>query len=208
MQIGQKLKEMQLISGQTCIDVFNTYFSDILRIQTSSHAEFIQAMWDRYPQGAPATNGNVFEGLLAVAMYRAGISPIYVQAKLAFVPNVDFDFVLYSEEFGPIVISAKTSLRERYKQADLEGMMLRNVHRRSKSYLLTLDKSAAKIANRKIGSGEILGLDEVVLADEASFNDLLEMLQRLTYVIPPKIEVISSQRLIHKASHHPQAPSP
>jgi len=35
-------------------------------------------------------------------------------------------------------LTIKTSLRERYKQADLEGLALKQVYRKSKTYLITL----------------------------------------------------------------------
>ena len=77
-----------------------------------------------------------------------------------FVPNINFDFLLYSREYGPVVLSAKTSLRERYKQADLEGMMLRQVHRNAKTYLITLNSDEAKSVNSKISNGQVLGIEE------------------------------------------------
>ncbi|MDE7137830.1 MAG: hypothetical protein K2O29_05155 [Ruminococcus sp.] len=43
-------------------------------------------------------------------------------------PNVDFDIILYTQEQYPIALSLKTSVRERYKQADLEGVALKNMY--------------------------------------------------------------------------------
>ena len=141
-------------------------------------------------------NGAVFEGLLATILYRSGVLPLFVQAKLSFVPNVDFDFVAYSKEFGPVILSAKTSLRERYKQADLEGMMLRQVHRKSKSYLITLNEKEAAGVNTKIETGLVLGLDKVVVATDKSFDELINELQALNFYRPEKIEVLTSSRVI------------
>ena len=92
---------------------------------------------------------------------------------MGFIPNIEFDFVAYSKEIGPIVLSAKTSLRERYKQADLEGMMMRQVHRRAKSYLLTLDKDEAMNVNSKIQEGKVLG-DSMYVALSQSLMILLK----------------------------------
>ena len=70
--------------------------------------------------------------------------------KLLLFPNINYDILLYSKVSGPICLSAKTSFRERYKQADLEAMALKNVHRISKSYLLTLsDEEAEQISREK-----------------------------------------------------------
>ena len=187
---------MNLISGDKISGIFDRLYSDILDDTFITPSDFIGRMWSRYEDGEPSLNGKVFEGLLACLLYRMEVLPIYLQAKLAFVPNVDFDFVLYSKEFGPVVLSAKTSLRERYKQADLEGMMLRQVHRRSKCYLLTLNQSEAANVRRKISSGEVLGLDDVILATSEDFDGLVSELSGYTYVKPPKVDVISSSKII------------
>ena len=157
-------------------------------------------MWDRYEANSVSMNGAVFEGLLATILFRSGILPLFVQAKLSFVPNVDFDFVAYSKEFGPVILSAKTSLRERYKQADLEGMMLRQVHRKSKSYLITLNEKEAASVNQKIEKGLVLGLDKVVVATDKAFNNLMEDLKLLNFYRPDKIDVLTSSRMITNQS--------
>jgi hypothetical protein len=77
-------------------------------------------------------------------------------AEVQFVPNAKFDLMFYTHEIGPILLSAKTSLRERYKQADLEAMALRAVYRRSKTFLVTLNEQEARNVQAKIHSGDIL----------------------------------------------------
>ncbi|MAZ77010.1 MAG: hypothetical protein CMH31_06915 [Micavibrio sp.] len=196
MTISKKLSKLQLISGTKVCEIFDALYPDILDIEYSSESEFMAALWSRYTPESSVLNGSVFEGLLAIIFYRSGIIPLYVQAKLSFVPNVDFDFVAYSKEFGPIVLSAKTSLRERYKQADLEGMMLRQVHRKSKSYLITLNEIEAKTVNQKIKEGLVLGLDDIVVATDQKFDALIAELKELSYYAPNKIDVLVSSRLI------------
>ena len=46
-------------------------------------------------------------------------------------------FIIFKDNF-PIVLSIKTSLRERLKQADLKALALNNVYRKAQTYLLTL----------------------------------------------------------------------
>lgn len=111
-------------------------------------------------------------------------------------PNVEFDFTMYSKEYGPIVLSAKTSLRERYKQADLEGMMLRQVHRNAKTYLITLDENEANNVNKKIQNGQVLGINSVVTATSSKFDEVLKFLKTLHYIKPEKVEIISGHRII------------
>ncbi len=190
------LSSLKLISGRKIIDHFHLNYSDALTYDYESPSDFMNEMWSRYDSGQVSMNGSVFEGLLATILYREGISPIYIQANLAFVPNVNFDFVVYTKEVGPIVLSAKTSLRERYKQADLEGMMLRQVHRKSECYLITLNKNEARSVQKKINEGQVLGLDKVYLADENGFNELVEHLKSFTLYQPDKIDIITSKRII------------
>jgi hypothetical protein len=191
--ISAKLESLNLITGPRVKEVFDEYFSDILTKEITKHSDFVKEMWDRYPEGGqPVTNGKVFEGLLATVLYLNKVLPLYQQPKLAFVPNVEFDFVAYSRESGPIVLSAKTSLRERYKQADLEGMMLRQVHRKAKSFLITLNVGEAKRVNEKIDEGKVLGLDRVVVATNPQFDELLEELKTYSYYEPEPVPMIRS----------------
>lgn len=196
MASSDQLESLNLISGHKLKAIFDQLYSDALTASHGKPSEFMADMWSRFTNCSPSLNGKVFEGLLACVLYKANVLPVYLQAKLAFVPNVDFDFVTYTEEFGPVVLSAKTSLRERYKQADLEGMMLRQVHRRSKSYLITLQKGEAATVRKKIREGQVLGLDDVILATSESFDELIHELSGYTYIKPPRVEVVSSTRII------------
>lgn len=196
MTTTRDASSLQLISGDKVKELFDSLYTDILTKPFTSESAFVTELWGRYPQGTPSLNGAVFEGILAAIFYRSNILPLFIQAKLSFVPNVDFDFVAYSEEYGPVILSAKTSLRERYKQADLEGMMLRQVHRKAKSYLLTLNKQEAKSVNNKIDDGRVLGLDKVIVATQPEFDQLILELKQLSYCKPEKIDVLTSTRLV------------
>ncbi|MGB0356729.1 MAG: hypothetical protein ACPGC9_00645 [Cytophagales bacterium] len=193
--ISTTLKKLKLISGSTLAKIFDDLYNDILTIPYTSASTFIKKLWERYNPASPSTNGSVFEGLIATVLYKSKILPLYLQAEISFVPNVKFDFVAYAKTCGPIVLAAKTSLRERYKQADLEGMMLRQVHRKAKRFLITLNEEEARNVNKKIKQGKVLGLDRVVVMDY-SFDDLICELQNHEYIIPNKIPVIKSQRLV------------
>ena len=196
MSVSEELQALALISGKGISKIFDDIYGDILTYKYSSESAFISDLWERYEANSVSMNGAVFEGLLATILYRSGITPLFVQAKLSFVPNVDFDFVAYSKEFGPVILSAKTSLRERYKQADLEGMMLRQVHRKSKSYLITLNAKEAASVNRKIETGLVLGLDKVVVATDNTFDQLIDELKEMNFFRPEKIDVLTSTRVI------------
>ena len=161
--------------------------------------ELISALWQKYgsyPNQTNSLNGRIFEAILATAFLRQEISPIFIQAKVVFVPNVNFDFILYSKGLGPVSISAKTSLRERYKQADLEAVSLKYVHRKSQSFLITLNEEEAKSVAGKIKKGDLLGIDRVIVASVPEFDDFVKELQELELIEPDKITVIEAAKVL------------
>lgn len=174
-------------------DIFATEFRGL------SPSQFIAAGWHRYevyPSRTNNLNGRIFEYLLAVTLVREEIFPFFMQAKVAFVPNVNYDILLYTNDNRPICISAKTSLRERYKQAALEAFALKNVHRRAKSYLLTLDAKEAKRESKKLITGDVLGLDAIVVATSHDFDKVIETLKTLEFKTPEPVEVISASHVV------------
>nr|CAG8476514.1 5882_t:CDS:2 [Entrophospora candida] len=114
-------------------------------------------------------------------------------AKVSFVPNATYDIVLYTAESYPITLSIKTSLRERYKQADLEGLALKNVHRRAKNYLITMSAKEYEGVKRKIQEGDVAGLDKIILADSKEFDNLITELSQMSFVKPEAMAVIKGK---------------
>lgn len=122
--------------------------SDFNSLSLPSPHEYVKSCWKNYKVNCPkeeqkqSLNGKIFETIIATCLYRERILPMFLQAQVTFVPNVDFDVVLFKEEqCSPIGISIKTSLRERYKQADLEAVALKYVHRNAENYLISLKSS-------------------------------------------------------------------
>lgn len=131
---------------------------------------------DHTAQRARVKNGLVFEALLLEALLAEDISPIYYQATVEHVPNVVFDILLYDSK-RPAVLSCKTSLRERWKQADLEGTVLKQVYGGARSVLLTLSDEGYNV-QQKIDNHEVHGLDEVIVISrgQSAFDKLLRNL--------------------------------
>ena len=190
-------KGMVKNSGSKTAKTFESLFDDIdfEHVQYSSPKEYITLYWDKYKEkkglSNNAMNGNIFEIIIYTLLYREGLIPFYTQAKVAFVPNIEFDTILYTPS-KPISLSLKTSLRERYKQADLEAIALVHVHRKAKSYLLTLDPNEAAICKSKIQSGEIIGLDRIIDCNTSDIDDLISELKKIQneLQISPVVEVI------------------
>jgi hypothetical protein len=163
--------------------------------EIKSPSEFIKLSWEKVLSNDLTRNDNgaIFEYLVAVCLYSKKILPFYLQAKISFVPNATYDIVLYNAEGYPITLSIKTSLRERYKQADLEGLALKNVHRRAKNYLITLSAKEYEGVKKKIQGGDVAGLDKIILADSPEFDDLLTELSQMKLVKPEAVEVIKGK---------------
>ena len=180
--------------------VFDSLFPSFLEIKYEKPSDYISTYWEAYqkhPEGSNNNlNGKIFEYVLATLFVREGLLPLYLSAKVAFVPNVIYDLMFYTTERGPICISAKTSLRERYKQADLEAIALKYVHRKALSYLVTLQEAEAKSVKAKIKSGDVIGLDNVVVATSNDFNELVVELKNYKFSEPPTVKVIESNQII------------
>lgn len=153
-------------------------------IDYESPKDYINKYWNAYKNtnlgDNQSLNGNIFELIIYSLFFREGLLPFYTQAKVTYVPNIVFDAILYNRS-QPISISLKTSLRERYKQADLEAIALKYVHRRAKCYLLTLESKEAEENKEKIRRGDIIGLDDIIDCNTDEINRLIEKLKQSHY---------------------------
>lgn len=187
----------EIAARQTAKMVVNQVISDIYAERNLKANEFIKKYWEIYKSKFESNqniNGKVFEELIAISLIREGILPFYMQAKVAFIPYVNYDFIIYTNDIGPISLSAKTSLRERWKQADLEAVAMKYIHRKSKSYVVTLDNDAVR--RRRVDRSQLLGIDDFVLADAEEFNELMLELKKYSLSLSPSVEVVSSNIVI------------
>lgn len=183
---------------QKALDAFSVAEPDFRSKANLLSSEYIRDVWSAFinhPDHNSNLNGKVFEYCLISLLINKGILPIYVEAKAAFVPNVNFDLLLYTKE-KPIVISAKTSLRERYKQADLEAIALKYVHRKAECYLLTLHEKEAASVNKKIKTGDVIGINEVILADTPRMDQFITELLALDFEKAGQVNIVSASSVI------------
>lgn len=159
--------------------------------------EYYASRHDTNNQAWRPTSGKVFEYLIIDALWTHGISPIYYQAKVTNITYVEYDVFLYHPT-TPVAISCKTSLGERWKQADLEGMVLKQTYRGALSILVTMNRrrnnEGANI-QRKIESNEAVGLDHCVVVEEGNedFDALLNSLANTEYTLAqPVIPLIGT----------------
>lgn len=178
------LKTKRIVSSNNkSSKIFEALFddTDFLHVNYTSPKEYVQMYWEKYHETTKTNNslnGNIFEIIINTLLYREGLLPFYTQAKVAFVPNIVYDTLLYTPS-RPISLSLKTSLRERYKQADLEAIALKYVHRQAKCYLLTLDTTEANDNKEKIRKGAIIGLDRIIDCNSDDINVLIAELHSI-----------------------------
>lgn len=138
-------------------------------------------------------SGRVFECLVMDALWLHGVKPIYHQAEFANVPNVLYDIILYHPT-RPVILSCKVSLRERWKQSDLEGSALKQVYRAAHSILVTLSREGNSV-QRHISASKVLGLDKCVVIETGSreFDSLLGKLRTMDFTEAEKILPITGR---------------
>ncbi len=195
------LKKLGIVKSKTKgYHVFMEHIAPDFMSNTMGPSEYVRYCWNNYENSGVernnSLNGTIFELIIATLFVKEGILPLHLQAQVAFVPNVNFDAVLYTHENGPIGLSLKTSLRERYKQADLEAVALKYVHRKAENYLLTMDREEAESVSRKIATGAVLGLDKAVLASSDEFDLFVNNLKSKAYISPGSVEIITASRII------------
>ena len=153
---------------------------------------------DNYDIAAPKqrpVNGRVFECLILEALFARGIYPIYYQARVANVPNIIYDILLF-HPIQPVALSCKTSLRERWKQADLEALALKQVYRGSMSALLTLSSEGYGV-QKSIEDSNVLGLEQCIVIQNGGydFDDLLIKLSSYEFEAASRVMPVTGQLL-------------
>lgn len=137
-----------------------------VKVKPISAHKYLGAIYRRLrPKGNGSRNWN---GLLLEELVTRYLGTkiseecIFRNKKLALIEDTKYDILLCSTDLeqgtqSPICISIKTSLRERYKQAEREGLTAKQVHLGSFTALLTMDR---KMVEKK---GERMrGLDMVI----------------------------------------------
>jgi len=139
--------------------------------------------------GSANWNGYLFEALIHRLLLESGIDQkcILVNAKLALIEDTKYDIVLCGQRVRsnkqfPICLSLKTSLRERYKQAEREGMIAKQVHRGSFTALLTMEEKIPET---------LYGLDRIVgCSNPSHLADLVSEIKSMNLVTFDKIRPI------------------
>lgn len=180
-------------TGLSNLEITKKLFEIVSIDDDLSPADFIKTYWDLYEnhyQGSNSMNGIIFENLVIIALGRAGIENIYVQTELTYVPSAIFDVFLYHPE-GSYALSIKTTLRERWKQADLEALAIKQVHKDVKCFVVTLSKK--EVSTRRKNDNLYAGLDGFIIANHQEFNNLVAELVEKRFEVAGKVPIIKTK---------------
>jgi hypothetical protein len=158
-----------------------------------SPSKYFSLVWDAISSGRGFTRnmaGECFELIMACILLREGVVPFYMQAELEFVPDARFDILIFTNEIGPVALSLKTSLRERYKQAELEAISLKAVHRKSETYLITNNVVEARQNQKRLEEGVFIGICRVIVPQSRDLDDLIVRLKSFTPIQAGEVPII------------------
>ena len=164
---------------------------------SDSPSQLIKEGFGVYRKNFPSNssiNGRILELLVCEVLVRNGVVPFYFQAKLSLVPDITLDILLYDPD-KPVALACKTTVRERYKQAELEGTLLRQVYRRSETHLLTIDDDCHKIQT-KIKDADVVGINSCIRADGPDFDGLIIKLKARRFSPTTPTDPLDKGRLI------------
>lgn len=204
-----RLSDYQIVNKDTKTEEMFLRIEDHFMANTDIPSVYVKKLWSRYQKikeedkkknekSNNSLNGQIFEAIIITTLLKERIEPLYIQTALEFVPNVEYDIVVFPKNgkgevdvSAPVVLSLKTSLRERYKQADLEALALKDVYKRGRTYLVTLeDASSVDSINEKVENRDIRGIDSFINAQSNAFDELVNELKEKTLSEPPQIKVI------------------
>ena len=142
-------------------------------------------------------NGMMFEFIVCECLVQFGVGPLYFQSQFYNLEQDIYDLASWTEEGFPVIISCKTSLRERWKQAELEGRLLKLKFPKAESYLVTLHETEAAARRKGIVNGTVTGIDAIYLADKPEFDDFTNRmraagLREVKPILPLKGTVLGS----------------
>ncbi len=138
----------------------------------------------------------MFEYALSEVFKREAIIPFYPQAGVRFIPFATYDFLFYDNQ-APVVVSAKTSLRERWKQAAFEGRALQEKYPWAESYLVTLDSHEAGTIQTKINEREAPGLAACLVATTPQFDCLIDELSSRSFVKAEPMSPVTTNKVCY-----------
>jgi hypothetical protein len=151
------------------------------------YSRVVSTLWEKAKQRRVAS-GALFELIVSACLYDAKVSTFYRHASLECCPKLESDLLVWSQYGEPWCIQLTSTLRERYKLADLQAFRMKSSYPNAVVFLLTMDQfDTAKRARTDFES-----LDELIYCGNESFDLLME---RLAFASAAKCErLLESKR--------------
>ncbi|MGZ3140077.1 hypothetical protein [Candidatus Phytoplasma solani] len=146
-------------------------------------------------QSQKAIRGKINEYLILLYLNNKGITNLYPQAYLFFIPDIKFDLVLFTKTKRIIAFNFKTSLRDRYKQTIVEAQQLKKLDTRFEFYLLTNNTIESQRLNNKIANGKVQGINQVINLFSNNANQFLQTLLTNQFISFSPITLI--KKMVH-----------
>ena len=121
---------------------------------------FMDKGYEQLATGVARHNGRIFEGLFLAVLGREGIRHLILDAEYEYLPYSSIDVAIYSSTGGPFLISLKSSLRERWKQSDLEFSRIKSINKDAVCAIATLEDAGMPLRLQE--SDRLLGCDHVI----------------------------------------------
>lgn len=147
-----------------------------------------------HSQSQKVIRGKINEYLILLYFQNQGIIHLYPQAYLFFIPDIKFDLVLFTKNKRIIAFNFKTCLRDRYKQAMVEGQQLKKLDTRFEFYLLTNNEPETQRLNHKINQGKVQGINQVINLFSNSANNFLQNLITRQFIPFSNINIIKKEK--------------
>lgn len=138
------------------------------------YGEYIQEIWNsakRLGIASGPQSGTLFEMLIGSVLIAAGFLPFYQKAELHRARNIESDFLFWDKETeSPLCLELTSTLRERYKLADLQAFKIKASYPSAKFFQLTMDfKDAARRSTEDFDS-----LDGLIFPGSSEIDTVLQ----------------------------------
>lgn len=115
-------------------------------------------------------SGSLFEMLVGSIFIAADLTPLYSNAELKEAIGLEMDYLIWnSKSDAPVCFQLTSTLRERFRLADLQAFKVKTRYPRAEFHLLTMD--AKDVARKKSTTFE--SLDSLIYCGDDSFDRLI-----------------------------------
>ncbi len=196
--LSLKLSQLGVLAHQGEVNCFENILKAITSNDTYLPSNYYRALWEKYVNSPDFGHYDdaIFKSLILSIMVIDNIKEIHLQATLFPYLNIEHDCILYSKERGPIILNFSFKTIKRHNFFALQASILKQAYPHARSFLITMDEREAAVINTKIKTGQILGLDNVIVANQSSFDDLIKELKSYTLYKPDPVNVLTSARFI------------